>query len=154
MKATVLSALASTVLVALGACGGGSGGARLSTGAYTDALLNADDKLEERLFSEQKDFCRLQLESDREFLDDIDGLIVRSSELRNLHEEWILTIEEELLERETWCDLIDEYDTWESFFDDDPLDTDEYAQLDEAEDRRADACEAVADALEEESICD
>lgn len=151
MRAEVLLVLALTALVGATACGGGSGDT--SRGEYSDALLSAKEQADERFLEDFRQFCQLEIDISEEFLDHIEDLRGSSPAIQALHEEWVLTIEEELRARRTWCESVDEHDTWESLWEADPYGIDEYVELDEAIQKRAAACEALAEALQEERIC-
>ena len=147
-------ALAPTALVVLSACGEGSNEARPSQQDYAAALLEAKAQADEQFLEYFRQNCRLEIEVLEELLGDVDDLVGHSSAIQALHEEWVLAIEEDLLARKKWCESLDERETWSKSWETGPYSTDEYANLDEAIQRRADACDALAEALGEERLCD
>lgn len=165
MKAHLL-AIATLLLLAvpaLGACGGGES-PRLSKGGYANALLNAQDANKKRFFSSSNQNCKETIQLNEEFIEDVQEMRIRSAEIKDLHDEWVLTLQEENEEAERWCEFREGYDTWESFEDSltyDPSDdysfyweSEEYQPLKEAEENTAAACEALEVELEEEGVCD
>ena len=146
----------------LGACGGGES-PRLSKGDYADALLNARDAAEKQSFTLSNQYCRETVQMTREIIEDVKDLRIRSAEVKALHDEWVLTLQEVNEETERWCEFRERHDTEEEFEESltyDPSEeyefywnSEEYEPLSEAGENRTAACDALEEELDQEDIC-
>ena len=131
----------------------------------TESGNRPQDAAEKRFFSSINQECRETVQLNAEFIEDMQELRIRSAEISSLHDEWILTLQEENAETERWCEFREQYKTQEEFENSLTYDSseeyeyywnsDEYKPLGEARENNTSACEALMDALEreEEDIC-